>query len=204
MFSDTLLVAGINRVRHVFCVSMRRKMMGGAAAFGAAAAAIGLACSAAERHREPSITSSACAANAARANLDFAMKDIAGRAVKLADYKGKVLLLDFWATWCGPCRVEIPGFVEMYDKYRSRGLEVVGVVVLDEFSKAAPFAREFKMNYTILNGNDREDVEDAYGPLFALPTTFIIGRDGRICQKHVGLTPRDTFENAIKQLVAGN
>jgi peroxiredoxin len=183
---------------------MRRKLMSGAAACGVAVTAMGFACSAAERHREPTNTSSACTANAARANLDFAMKDMAGRAVKLADYKGKVLLLDFWATWCGPCRIEIPGFVEMYDTYRSRGLEVVGVVVLDEFRKAAPFARQFKMNYTILDGNDREDVENAYGPLFALPTTFIIGRDGRICQKHVGLTPRDTFENAIKQLMTGN
>jgi peroxiredoxin len=178
--------------------------MGGAAAFGATVGAIGFACSVPDRHREPAKTSPACTANAAQANLDFALKDIAGRAVKLADYKGKVLLLDFWATWCGPCRVEIPGFVEMYDKYRSRGFEVVGIVVLDEFSKAAPFARQFKMNYTILNGNDREDVEDAYGPLFALPTTFIIGRDGRICQKHVGLTARDTFENAIKQLLTAN
>jgi peroxiredoxin len=183
---------------------MRRKVTCGAAAFGAAVAAIGLACSAAEPRGEQTKASAGCAANAARANLDFALKDIGGRTVKLADYKGKVLLLDFWATWCGPCRVEIPAFVEMYDKYKSQGFEVVGVVVLDEFSNAVPFARQFKMNYTILNGNEREDLENAYGPLFALPTTFIISRDGRICQKHVGLTARDIFENAIEQLLAAD
>jgi peroxiredoxin len=163
-------------------------------------ATITLACS----NREGSSTargSAACPANAKPANLSFTLTDTAGRNVKLADYKGKVLLLDFWATWCAPCRVEIPGFVEMYDKYKSRGFEVVGVVVLDQFAKAAPFARELKMNYTILNGDGRDDLEDAYGPLFALPTTFIIDRDGRICQKHVGLTARETFERAIKQLL---
>jgi peroxiredoxin len=166
---------------------------------GALIAAIGMACSAAEKDGQN--TKAACAGDGARANLNFTLKDIAGRDVRLADYKGKVLLLDFWATWCGPCRVEIPGFVEMYDKYKSRGLEVVGIVVLDEFSNAPRFAREFKMNYTILNGDGRDDIEDAYGPLFALPTTFIIDREGRICHKHIGLTPRETFEAAIKQLL---
>src|SRR5437773_12057988 len=132
---------------------------------------------------------------------DFTLTELSGQKLRLADYKGKVVLLDFWATWCGPCRIEIPGFVEMYDKYKSRGLEVIGVVVLDEFAHAGPFARRFKMNYTILDGDGREDVEAAYGPLFALPTTFVIGRDGRICQKHIGLTPRETFEAAIKSLL---
>jgi peroxiredoxin len=174
--------------------------MGVAGAVGAVATVIGLACSASEGDGANAKTA-ACAANAAQANLDFTLKDIAGRDVRLADYKGKVLLLDFWATWCGPCRVEIPGFVEMYDKYKSRGLEVVGVVVLDQFDNAGPFARQFKMNYTILNGDGRDDIEDAYGPLFALPTTFIISRDGRICHKHIGLTARDAFEAAIKQLL---
>jgi peroxiredoxin len=181
---------------------MRGKGMAQAAvALGAAAATIGLACSNAEKDTEPVKTGAACAANAPHANLAFTLKDTAGRDVRLADYRGKVLLLDFWATWCGPCRVEIPGFVQMYDKYKARGFEVVGVVVLDQFSNAGPFARQFKMNYTILNGDGRDDIEDAYGPLFALPTTFIISRDGRICHKHIGLTARETFETAIKSLL---
>jgi thiol-disulfide isomerase/thioredoxin len=124
-----------------------------------------------------------------------------GKPVRLADYSGKVLLLDFWATWCGPCKVEIPFFVDLYDKYKSRGFEVAGVVVLDEFKRAGPFAHEFKMNYTILDGEGRDDIDDAYGPMFALPTTYIIARDGRICAKHIGLTGKDVFESTIKSLL---
>ena len=143
----------------------------------------------------------ACPADAKKANLSLTLKDINGKGVRLADYRGKVVLLDFWATWCGPCKVEIPGFVDLYSKYKSRGFEVIGVVVLDRFVNAGPFAKQFKMNYTILDGVDREDIEDAYGPLFALPTTFVIARDGRICDKHIGLTSNETFDAAIKALL---
>jgi thiol-disulfide isomerase/thioredoxin len=149
----------------------------------------------------PEASAAACPANAKKANLGFTLKNVDGTPVRLADYSGKVLLLDFWATWCGPCKVEIPFFIDLYEKYKSRGFEVAGVVVLDEFKRAGPFAREFKMNYTILDGDGRDDIDDAYGPMFALPTTYIIARDGRICAKHIGITGKDVFETTIKSLL---
>src|SRR5438270_11786683 len=90
---------------------------------------------------------SACAANAKPANLNFTLKDLNNRDVKLSSLKGKVILLDFWATWCGPCKIEIPWFVEFKQKYGSRGLEVVGVVTEDpDFAKVKPFVTQWKMN----------------------------------------------------------
>ena len=156
----------------------------------------------------------ACPADAKPANLNFTLKDTAGKEVRLADYKGKVLLLDFWATWCVPCKIEIPGFIALYDKYRFRGFEVVSVVLMDKFDNAKPYAAAMKMNYPVLDGDPQQDkIDDAYGPLFGLPMTFVISRDGRICQKHLGLpgatattspdekTVKDVFEKQIKALL---
>ena len=154
-----------------------------------------------EDHAPGTPAASACPADAKKANLDFTLKDVDGRAVRLADYRGKVLLLDFWATWCGPCKIEIPGFVGLYDQYKSRGFEVVGVVVLDQFAKAGPFGKAFKMNYPIVDGNDRQDLEDAFGPIFALPTSLLIARDGRICSKHVGLPSRPPSDRPVDEAV---
>src|SRR6185503_18620681 len=89
----------------------------------------------------------ACPANAKPANLNFTLKDVAGNNVKLTSLKGKVVLLDFWATWCGPCKIEIPWFIEFQNKYGKSGLEVIGVVTEDTVDKAKPFAEQWKMNY---------------------------------------------------------
>lgn len=142
----------------------------------------------------------ACPAGAKKANLNFTLKDLEGRNVKLSDYAGKVLLLDFWATWCAPCKIEIPAFVDLYKTYKPRGFEVVGVVVMEDFAKAKPFVQQNAMNYTVLNGVDREDIEDAFGPLFALPTSLVIARDGRICARHVGLPPLQGKEPAVTEV----
>jgi thiol-disulfide isomerase/thioredoxin len=156
----------------------------------------------------------ACPADAKPANFNFTLKDIDGKDVKLADYKGKVILLDFWATWCGPCKIEIPAFIDLYTKYKPQGFEVVSVVLLDRFVNAKPFALRMKMNYPVLDGDPQQDkIDDAYGPLFGLPMSFVISRDGRVCQKHLGLpamkdgkepdakTVKDIFEAEIKALL---
>src|SRR5215468_6574575 len=146
---------------------------------------------------ESGAPSSACA-QAANFSLNF--KDINGRPVALSDYKGKVVLLDFWATWCPPCRKEIPGFIEMYNSYRSRGFVVIGVSMDDSTSDIKKFAKRYKMNYPILLGAGRDDLELAFGQL-PLPTAFVIGRDGKICSKHDGLTPKEDFEREIVPLL---
>jgi len=143
----------------------------------------------------------ACAVGAKRANLDFTMKDVNNRDVTLADFKGKVILLDFWATWCAPCKVEIPWFVEFQEKYGSAGLQVVGVSVDDTQDKLTPFVSQFKMNYPVLQGLNHDDVQEAYGPLWGIPVTTLISRDGRICSKHTGMSAKEAFESEIKTLL---
>ena len=121
--------------------------------------------------------------------------------VKLSDYKGKVILLDFWATWCGPCKVEIPWFLEFQQKYGKAGLQVIGISVDDPLDKLEPFVKEMKMTYPVLQGLGKDNVQDAYGPMVGLPVTVMISRDGKICSKHVGLGKKETFESEIKALL---
>ncbi len=142
-----------------------------------------------------------CSPDAREANLDFTLKDMNGADVRLADLKGKVVLLNFWATWCGPCRLETPWFVELQEKYRDQGFRIVGISVDDPPEALPPFAKRFKVNYPLVVGVDREDVQKAYGPIFGVPMTFIIGRNGRICMTHVGQVSKEQFESEIKSLL---
>ena len=146
-------------------------------------------------------TNETCDADAKKANLDFTVTDMNGRSVKLSSFKGKVIVLDFWATWCPPCKAEIPGFVELQEAYGSKGLQMVGVSVDDPAEKLPPFATEFKMNYPVLVGLGRDDLQDAYGPMWGIPTTFVISRDGKICRKHSGMVGKEQYEEDIKGLL---
>src|SRR5262249_51211687 len=127
---------------------------------------------------------------------EFQLADLAGNQVASSSLKGKVVILDFWATWCPPCRKEIPGFVELQQKYKGRGLEVVGIALdVEGVSKVRPFAEEHQVNYTMLLGND--DVAKAYGDVAMIPTTFVLDRNGNVVQRFIGDTEPATFEKAI-------
>jgi len=131
---------------------------------------------------------------------DFALKDADGKVVRLSDYKGKVVLLDFWATYCGPCKIEIPWFMDLQRKHKDQGFSVVGVSMDDDgWDAVKPFINELGINYRVVLGND--STADAYGGIEALPTTFLIDRDGRIASVHVGLTSKRDFENGIEKLL---
>lgn len=133
---------------------------------------------------------------------DFTLQDANGAAVKLSDLRGKVVLLNFWATWCGPCTVEIPWFVEFEQQYKSKGFEVVGVSMdEDGWPAIKPFVAEHKMNYRVLLGTD--SVSQLYGGVESLPTTFIIDRDGKFAfSPHIGLAGKDEYLNEIQTLLA--
>ena len=131
---------------------------------------------------------------------EFSLTDIDGHKLDLADYRGKVVLLDFWATWCGPCRIEIPGFVELENRYRDQGLAVIGISLDDSVDPVGPFYKEFRMNYPVALGDNK--LTALYGGIYAMPTTFLIGRDGRIYRKHLGASDVSVFEEEIKELLA--
>lgn len=144
---------------------------------------------------------SVCEPGAKAAPMNFTLKNMENRDVRLADFKGKVILLNFWATWCGPCKLEIPLFVDFQSKYGKSGLQIVGISIDDTIDKLKPFALEFKMNYPVLQGRGYDDVQDLYGPMLGIPTTIVIARDGTLCRRHVGLSTRDAFEREIKSLL---
>ena len=142
-----------------------------------------------------------CDEDARPAPMDFTIADMNGDEVSLAALKGKVILLNFWATWCGPCKIEIPGFVELQDQYGDQGFQVLGVSVDDTPEQIRPFAEEFAVNYPMLVGRDRDDFQEAYGPIWGLPVSIWIDREGTLCRTHLGIASKDDFEQALKALL---
>ena len=134
------------------------------------------------------------------AQLQFTLRDMNGVNVNLASFKGKVLLINFWATWCGPCRVEIPYLIELQNQYAD-DLVVLGVSVDDPAEKLKPYANEMKVNYPMLVGNGRQDFQDAYGPFWGIPVTVFVDREGNIHKKHSGIASKEQFEHEIKLML---
>jgi thiol-disulfide isomerase/thioredoxin len=131
---------------------------------------------------------------------DFELKDIEGRVFHLSDAKGTVRLVDFWATWCAPCREEIPMFKELHATYGSKGFTLVGIAMDDEgLPIVKPFVDEMKIPYLTLLGN--EGVAESFGGVFGFPSKFLVDRDGRIVDSWVGVVPREVLEKRIVSLL---
>jgi peroxiredoxin len=131
---------------------------------------------------------------------DFSLPDINGTTVKLSDFKGKVVVLNFWATWCAPCRKEIPDFIEMQNQYGKDGLQFVGIAIDQEGVQVIkPYADKAKMNYPVLVGDDA--VFAKFGGSNAIPVTLLIDKKGTIRNTYVGMKPKAALEEMVLALM---
>lgn len=138
---------------------------------------------------------------AGEANLDFTLKDMNGATVNLADFRGRPVILNFWATWCGPCKAEIPALVALAEQYKSKNLTVIGVSVDDTPEDLREFAAEYKMNYPVLVGLGHDKFQETYDALMMVPVTWFIRADGSIFRKHQGPASREWFEDQVKAML---
>lgn len=130
----------------------------------------------------------------------FTLKDVSGADVQLASFKGKPLLVNMWATWCGPCKAEIPWLVELAAKYKDQGFTVVGISTDDTPEQIREFAAKYKMDYPLLVGKDRADVAKAFEADLVLPVTWLIKPDGTVHSKVTGIHSKDWFDKNIQEL----
>jgi thiol-disulfide isomerase/thioredoxin len=152
------------------------------------------------------ISSSSCSRSGNSIAVSAAPVPTASLSSSLEDYRGKVVILNFWAVWCGPCRVEIPDFVKLQEKYRSQGFEIVGVSMDKVWPRGggpetvAPFMKDYKINYTVLMVNDTSALAGYQIPQ-AIPTTYVLDREGRIVKSYLGPRSMEVFEQDIKPLL---
>ena len=130
---------------------------------------------------------------------DFSRVDLDGKKTRLSSFRGKVVLLNFWATWCAPCLAEMPRFVEWQQKYGPRGLQLVGVSMDDEEAPVRAMYRRLRLNYPVLMGDEK--VGELYGGILGLPVTFLIDREGKIRFQHDGETRLEVIEREIQELL---
>lgn len=130
---------------------------------------------------------------------EFSLTDLGGKPLDLSAYRGRVVLLDFWATWCSPCLKEIPHFVELQNKFRGRGLQIIGISLDDDAASVRKFYEKLKMNYPVALGDAA--LAERYGGILGLPVGFVIGCDGRIKSRHAGETDVSVFEREIVPLL---
>jgi peroxiredoxin len=131
---------------------------------------------------------------------DFSVTDIDGKKFSLSDYRGKVVLLDFWATWCTPCRAEIPHFVDMQQQLGPQGFQVIGISMDDEAKPVKEFSDQFKINYPVALGDDK--LAQSFGGVLGLPVNFLIDRDGNVVKKFLGATDVSVIDKEVADLLA--
>jgi peroxiredoxin len=134
-----------------------------------------------------------------KANMNFKLKDMNGEVVNMSQLKGQVVILNFWATWCGPCKTEIPEFIRAQAEHKAKGLTILGVSIDDTPEQLKEFAAKYKTNYPLLLNDEK--LEEAYGPIYGVPVTIFIGRDGSICRKHMGEVKKEQLERELKSLL---
>ena len=130
---------------------------------------------------------------------EFMLRDVSGREASSEEFRGKVLLVDFWATWCEPCKVEMPAFEELQNRYRDRGLVVVGIALDTDAAGIAQFAKKLGVHYILLISTP--EVERQFGGILGIPTTFLVDRNGVIRKKVIGFDHKEAFEKALTDLL---
>lgn len=162
--------------------------------------------------KQQAATPAAVAANAAAPVLEagtvagrvapgWTLTDPQGRPVSLAQFKGHPIVMDFWATWCGPCKIELPWWIELQDKYRSQGLVIIGVSEDSAMADVQKFLKTNAINYQIVWDGGNAQLQAGYGTPFGLPTTLFIDRDGKIVKRVIGLEGKPDLEDAVRGIL---